>query len=129
MNTKITAVDILHDVGHSLNLPIDKGQIVGAYVQGIGWLCTEELKWNDKGHLITTGPATYKIPAIGDIPATFNVEIQQQFKAQEETIFRSKAVGEPPFMLANSAWLAIKDAIYNSRKDGRIIKTQRSRNL
>ena len=119
---KITAVDILHDVGNSLNKAIDKGQIVGAYIQGIGWLCTEELKWDDKGRLTTTGPATYKIPSIGDTPKHLNVEIQNKYEPQEDTIFKSKAVGEPPFMLAISSWLAIKDAIYNARQDKKAAK-------
>ena len=114
---KITAVDILHDVGASLNPAIDMGQIVGAYIQGMGWLCSEELKWDDSGVLLTTGASTYKIPAIGDTPEHFEVKIKPNISNHENTIHKSKAVGEPPLMLAISTWLAIKNAIYNTDKD------------
>ncbi len=114
---KILAVDILHDVGASLNPAIDIGQIVGAYIQGMGWLCSEELKWNDSGVLLTTGASTYKIPAIGDTPEHFEVKIKPNISNHENTIHKSKAVGEPPLMLAISTWLAIKNAIYNADKD------------
>jgi len=111
---KLLAVDILHDVGASLNPAIDMGQIVGGYIQGMGWLCSEELKWNDSGVLLTTGASTYKIPAIGDTPEHFNVKIKPNISNHENTIHKSKAVGEPPLMLAISTWLAIKNAIYNA---------------
>jgi xanthine dehydrogenase large subunit len=108
---KVKRVDILHDVGDSLNPAIDLGQIEGAFVQGMGWLTTEELIWNEKGRLMTNGPATYKIPAIADMPETFNVELLQNEPNREATIYNSKAVGEPPFMLAISVWSALRDAV------------------
>ena len=111
---KLLAVDILHDVGASLNPAIDMGQIVGGYIQGMGWLCSEELKWNDSGVLLTTGASTYKIPAIGDTPEHFKVKIKPNISNHENTIHKSKAFGEPPLMLAISTWLAIKNAIYNA---------------
>jgi xanthine dehydrogenase large subunit len=108
---KVTRVDILHDVGHSLNPAIDIGQIEGGFVQGMGWLTTEELMWNDQGRLLTTGPATYKIPAVADMPEVFNVELMPDEPNREATIYNSKAVGEPPFMLAISVWSALRDAV------------------
>ena len=113
---KLLAVDILHDVGASLNPAIDTGQIVGGYIQGMGWLCSEELKWSDSGVLLTTGASTYKIPAIGDTPEHFEVKIKPNISNHENTIHKSKAVGEPPLMLAISTWLAIKNAIFNADK-------------
>ena len=106
----VDSVDILHDVGNSLNPAIDKGQIEGAFIQGMGWLTTEDLKWNSQGKLISENMATYKIPAIGDTPKTFNVSLYNKPNA-EDSIYHSKAVGEPPFMLAISVWCALKDAI------------------
>ena len=116
---KLLAVDILHDVGASLNPAIDMGQIVGGFIQGMGWLCSEELKWNDSGVLLTTGASTYKIPAIGDTPGHFNVVIKPNISNHENTIHKSKAVGEPPLMLAISTWLAIKNAIFNADKNNK----------
>tara|TARA_R110002060_G_scaffold67887_1_gene76544 strand:- start:1418 stop:3772 length:2355 start_codon:yes stop_codon:yes gene_type:complete len=107
---KVERVDILHDVGRSLNPAIDIGQIEGGFIQGMGWLTTEDLKWDDRGRLISNNPATYKIPAIGDTPEVFNVDLYPRDN-DEDSIYHSKAVGEPPFMLANSVWCAIKDAI------------------
>lgn len=107
---KVLRADILHDVGRSLNPAIDIGQIEGGYIQGMGWLTTEELKWDAKGRLLTTGPATYKIPAISDLPKTMNISLYAEDNA-EDTIYYSKAVGEPPFMLAISVWAALRDAI------------------
>ncbi len=109
--TRILRTDILHDVGRSINPAIDLGQIEGGFVQGLGWLTHEELKWDEKGQLLTDGPATYKIPAIGDMPDVFNVELLADSPNAEATIFHSKAVGEPPLMLAISAFAAIRDAI------------------
>ena len=109
--SRLVRTDILHDVGRSLNPAIDKGQIEGAFIQGMGWLTTEELKWNDQGRLTTNGPATYKIPAVGDAPFEFNVNLLKDRPNGEETIYRSKAVGEPPFMLGISVWSAIRDAV------------------
>jgi xanthine dehydrogenase molybdopterin binding subunit len=107
---KILRTDILHDVGDSLNPHIDLGQIQGGFVQGIGWCTTEECKWDKKGHLLNHSPDTYKIPAISDIPEDFRVELLKN-KPNPNAIRKSKAVGEPPLMLAISVWLAIKDAI------------------
>jgi xanthine dehydrogenase large subunit len=109
--SRLVRTDILHDVGRSLNPAIDKGQIEGAFIQGMGWLTTEELKWNDDGRLLTNGPATYKIPAVGDTPFEFNVNLLEDRPNREETIYRSKAVGEPPFMLGISVFSAIRDAV------------------
>ncbi|MFH1321249.1 MAG: xanthine dehydrogenase molybdopterin binding subunit [Bacteroidota bacterium] len=103
-------IDILHDVGESLNPGIDMGQIEGGYIQGVGWCTTEECKWDEKGNLLNHSPDTYKIPAIQDIPEDFRVEILKGVP-NPNTIRSSKAVGEPPLMLAFSCWLAIKDAI------------------
>lgn len=109
--SRLVRTDILHDVGRSLNPAIDKGQIEGAFIQGMGWLTTEELKWNEQGRLVSNGPATYKIPAVGDTPFEFNVNLLADKPNREETIYRSKAVGEPPFMLGISVWSAIRDAV------------------
>jgi xanthine dehydrogenase large subunit len=108
---RVSRVDICHDVGRSLNPALDLGQIEGGFIQGMGWLTTEELAWSDEGKLLTVGPATYKIPAIGDTPTQFNVELLPDSPNAEATIFRSKAVGEPPLMLAISVWSALRDAI------------------
>ncbi|MZR31330.1 xanthine dehydrogenase molybdopterin binding subunit [Sneathiella litorea] len=108
---KVVAVDILHDAGKSLNPAVDLGQIEGGYIQGMGWLTTEELYYDSNGILKTHAPSTYKIPACSDRPAVFNMKIFERGENVEETIFRSKAVGEPPLMLAISAFNAIADAI------------------
>ncbi|SDG60220.1 xanthine dehydrogenase molybdopterin binding subunit [Alloyangia pacifica] len=107
---RILRTDILHDCGASLNPALDIGQIEGGYVQGAGWLTTEELVWDDKGALRTHAPSTYKIPACSDRPEVFNVALWDG-RNVEETIYRSKAVGEPPFMLGISAFLALSDAV------------------
>lgn len=103
-------VDIVHDVGDSINPAIDIGQIEGAFVQGLGWCTTEEIKWDERGNLLTHSPDTYKIPTICDVPKDFRVSLLEG-APNPNTIRRSKAVGEPPFMLALSAWLALKDAV------------------
>ncbi|GAB4449231.1 MAG: xanthine dehydrogenase molybdopterin binding subunit [Bacteroidales bacterium] len=102
--------DIIHDVGNSILKGIDIGQVQGAFIQGVGWVTNEELKWNKEGYLLTHSPDTYKIPTVSDIPKVFNVELLEN-APNVGTIRQSKAVGEPPFMLAFSVWLAIKDAI------------------
>ncbi|WP_373356155.1 xanthine dehydrogenase molybdopterin binding subunit [Pseudoroseicyclus sp. CXY001] len=107
---RILRADILHDVGASLNPAIDIGQIEGAYVQGAGWLTMEELVWDQKGRLRTHAPSTYKIPACSDRPKVFNVALYAG-ENRAETIYRSKAVGEPPFMLGISNFLALADAV------------------
>jgi xanthine dehydrogenase large subunit len=107
---RILRTDILHDCGKSLNPAIDIGQIEGGYVQGAGWLTTEELVWDDKGRLRTHAPSTYKIPAVGDVPPIFNVALWDNAN-REDTIYRSKAVGEPPFMHGISTLMALSDAV------------------
>lgn len=108
---KLLRADILQDVGKSLNPALDIGQIEGAYIQGMGWLTTEELVWDEKGKLLSNGPATYKIPAISDAPAEFNVALLEDSPNEEASIYHSKAVGEPPLMLGISVWSAIRDAV------------------
>ncbi|HPH13414.1 MAG TPA: xanthine dehydrogenase molybdopterin binding subunit [Burkholderiaceae bacterium] len=112
--SRVLQVDILHDVGRSINPAIDIGQIEGGFVQGMGWLTTEQLVWNDKGHLSTHAPSTYKIPATGDIPAHFKVNLWPE-PNREDNVFGSKAVGEPPFMLAISVYEALRDAVAQAR--------------
>ncbi len=107
---KLLRTDILQGVGDSINEGIDRGQIEGGFVQGIGWCTTEEIKWDNVGKLMMDSPDKYKIPTINDIPADFRVELLKN-TPNPGTILRSKAVGEPPLMLAFSVWLAIKDAI------------------
>ncbi|MFT8423448.1 MAG: molybdopterin cofactor-binding domain-containing protein, partial [Gluconacetobacter sp.] len=108
---RIERVDILHDAGQSLNPAIDIGQVEGAFVQGAGWLTTEELVWDDSGRLRTHAPSTYKIPACSDRPGIFNVALLERAPNREETIFRSKAVGEPPFVHGVAVLHAISDAL------------------
>ncbi len=108
---KVTRVDILHDVGKSLNEAIDKGQIEGGFVQGMGWLTTEELVFDHEGRLRTHAPSTYKIPAASDVPEDFRVALYDSPGNKADTIYRSKAVGEPPLMLAVSVWCAVLNAI------------------
>ena len=107
---RILRTDILHDTGASLNPALDIGQIEGGYVQGAGWLTTEELVWDERGRLRTHAPSTYKIPACSDRPPVFNVALWGQDN-REDTVGRSKAVGEPPFMLGISALMALSDAV------------------
>jgi xanthine dehydrogenase small subunit len=107
---RVLRVDILHDVGDSVNAGINRGQIEGGFVQGMGWLTAEELLWNDKGVLLTHSPDTYKIPSIGDTPKIFNVTLLPN-ATQKGVVHGSKAVGEPPFMLAISVREAIRDAV------------------
>ncbi|HZH53301.1 MAG TPA: xanthine dehydrogenase molybdopterin binding subunit [Microvirga sp.] len=109
---RVLRVDILHDVGKSLNPAIDIGQIEGGFVQGMGWLTTEELVFDSEGRLLTHAPSTYKIPVASDVPADFRVALYPNAN-REETIYRSKAVGEPPLMLANSVFCALADAVHS----------------
>jgi xanthine dehydrogenase large subunit len=109
---RVTRVDILHDVGKSLNPAIDIGQIEGGFVQGMGWLTTEELVFDAEGRLLTHAPSTYKIPVASDVPEDFRVALFPN-ENREETIYRSKAVGEPPLMLANSVFCALTDAVHS----------------
>lgn len=119
---RMDRVDILHDCGESLNPAIDMGQVEGGFIQGAGWLTTEELKWRPDGALATHAPATYKIPTSRDVPRDFRVRLLEGARNKEKTIYRSKAVGEPPLMLALSVFLAIRDAVsacseYRGRPD------------
>jgi xanthine dehydrogenase large subunit len=114
---RLRQVDILHDAGRSLNPAIDMGQIEGGFVQGMGWLTTEELWWDSKGSLRTYAPSTYKIPVSSDVPLVFNVRIWQDGENREPTIHRSKAVGEPPLMLAIAVHCAINHAIASVSPD------------
>ncbi|MDX1404923.1 MAG: xanthine dehydrogenase molybdopterin binding subunit [Woeseiaceae bacterium] len=108
---RVLRVDILHDCGKSLNPAIDMGQIEGGFVQGVGWLTSEELWWNENGELKTHAPSTYKIPTSSDLPVDFRVRMLESAANREETIHRSKAVGEPPLMLSLSVFHAIRDAV------------------
>ena len=108
---KIDRVDILHDVGSSINPALDIGQIEGGFVQGMGWLTTEELVYDDEGRLRTHAPSTYKIPTCSDVPADFRTALFASKGNRRKTIYRSKAVGEPPLMLALSVFSAIFHAV------------------
>jgi xanthine dehydrogenase large subunit len=108
---RVSRVDILHDCGRSLNPAIDLGQVEGGFVQGMGWLTSEELWWDAKGRLMTHAPSTYKIPACSDVPADFRVALYEGGGNREDTIYRSKAVGEPPLMLGIAVFHALKDAV------------------
>ena len=116
----LKAVDIVHDVGTSINPAIDRGQVEGAYIQGMGWLTMEECIWDKKGKLLTHGPSTYKIPVAGDVPEHFNVTL---FKGKniKPTPFNSKATGEPPLMLGLSAFFALRDAVSASAHHQRVV--------
>jgi xanthine dehydrogenase large subunit len=107
----VDRVDILHDVGRSLNPAVDLGQVEGGFIQGMGWLTTEELVWDQKGQLRTHAPSTYKIPLASDVPPVFNVRLAEWSVNREPTIGRSKAVGEPPLMLAMSVVEALSMAV------------------
>ena len=109
--SRILQADIIQDCGNSLNENIDIGQIEGGFIQGLGWLTCEELHFSQDGKLLTTGPSTYKLPGSRDAPPKFKVKLLENADNDEKTIFRSKAVGEPPILLAISHFLALKDAI------------------
>jgi xanthine dehydrogenase large subunit len=115
---RLRRADILHDCGQSLNPALDLGQIEGGFVQGMGWLTTEELWWDQAGRLRTHAPSTYKIPACSDVPAEFNVAIYAAGRNAEDAIYRSKAVGEPPLMLGIAVFHALKDAVAAVAADG-----------
>ncbi|MFQ5784143.1 MAG: xanthine dehydrogenase molybdopterin binding subunit [Alphaproteobacteria bacterium] len=108
---RVSRVDILHDAGRSINPAVDLGQVEGGFVQGMGWLTSEELWWDAAGRLMTHAPSTYKIPACSDLPADFRVRLLESGRNREDVVHRSKAVGEPPLMLAISVFMALKDAI------------------
>lgn len=115
---RILRTDILHDVGKSLNPALDIGQIEGGFVQGAGWLTTEELVWNDEGRLLTHAPSTYKIPACSDRPIDFRVALFAEGENSEDTIHKSKAVGEPPLMLGISVLMALSHALQSGDESG-----------
>ncbi len=109
--TRLLRADMLHDAGRSLNPAIDLGQVEGGFIQGMGWLTCEELRWDERGRLTTHAPSTYKIPVASDVPADFRVQLWARGENVEDSVHRSKAVGEPPLMLAISVFHAIRDAI------------------
>jgi xanthine dehydrogenase large subunit len=117
----LKAVDIVHDVGRSINPALDKGQIEGAYIQGMGWLTMEECIWDKKGKLLTHGPSTYKIPVAGDVPEHFNVSLFDNVNLKP-TPFQSKATGEPPLMLGLSSFFALKDAVAASADHKAVVR-------
>ncbi len=119
--SRVLKVDILHDVGRSINPALDIGQIEGGFVQGMGWLTTEELVWNAQGVLSTHAPSTYKIPTAGDVPEHFKIDLWPEPNT-EDNVFGSKAVGEPPFMLAISVFEALRDAVAQARGDGAVVR-------
>jgi xanthine dehydrogenase large subunit len=108
-------------VGRSINPALDIGQIEGGFVQGMGWLTTEQLVWNDQGALSTHAPSTYKIPTTGDVPDHFKIDLWPE-PNREDNVFGSKAVGEPPFMLAISVFEALRDAVAQARGDGLAVR-------
>jgi xanthine dehydrogenase large subunit len=109
--SRLLRADILHDAGRSLNPAIDRGQIEGGFIQGMGWLTMEQVVWDDSGRLLTHAPSTYKIPVAGDCPPVFNVSLWEKGENVREVAHRSKAVGEPPLMLALSVFHALYDAV------------------
>jgi xanthine dehydrogenase large subunit len=119
--SRLLRVDILHDVGKSLNPAIDMGQIEGGFLQGVGWLTSEELWWDAKGRLSTHAPSTYKIPSVGDWPPIANIRLFADHPNHEDAIYQSKAVGEPPLMLAISALLAIRHAVAGCGPQGAVV--------
>jgi xanthine dehydrogenase large subunit len=117
----IRRVDIVHDVGNSISPMIDRGQVEGAFIQGLGWLTMEELTWNAQGALTSSGASTYKLPSLGECPAVFNVELLTR-AAEPGVVMGSKAVGEPPFMLAFSVREALRAAVAAFGAPGRVIE-------
>jgi xanthine dehydrogenase large subunit len=107
---RVSRADLLIDIGRSINPGVDRGQIVGGYIQGMGWVTAEALVYDDKGDLLSHSPTTYKIPAITDVPEVFNVATFDN-NDNVRNVYRSKAVGEPPLMLAISVWAAVKNAL------------------
>ncbi len=119
--SRVLAVDILHDVGTPINPAIDIGQIEGGFIQGVGWLTTEQLVWNAQGKLATHAPSTYKIPATGDVPEHLRVDLWPE-PNREDNVGGSKAVGEPPFMLGISVWEALREAVASTAPAGQPVK-------
>jgi len=113
----VTRVDLIMDAGRPLNPGIDRGQIVGGFVQGMGWVTGEQLVYGPNGQLLSNSPTTYKIPNISDLPPIFNVRFFDN-PDSEVSLYRSKAVGEPPLILGLSVWLAVKDALRSLSTNG-----------
>ena len=113
--SRLLRADLLHDVGRSLNPAIDRGQVEGGFIQGMGWLTMEELVWDARGRLLTHAPSTYKIPVASDAPPVFNTWLWERGENVRDVAHRSKAVGEPPLMLALSVFHAIQDAVGATR--------------
>ena len=113
---RVLRADLLHDVGASINPALDIGQVEGGFIQGMGWLTTEELVYDAKGRLTTHAPATYKIPVASDVPAVFNTRLHMRGNPTP-SVYRSKAVGEPPLMLAISVYAAILDAVHATKPE------------
>ncbi|TWT97893.1 Aldehyde oxidoreductase [Botrimarina colliarenosi] len=111
--------DVLMDIGRSINPGVDRGQVIGGFIQGVGWVTNEELRYNDAGHLLSTGPTTYKIPNVTDLPRVLNVDFIDNPKHQKN-VRQSKAVGEPPLMLGICAWMAAKNALQSLAGDKRV---------
>jgi xanthine dehydrogenase large subunit len=107
---RLCRTDILQDVGDSISPVIDRGQVEGGFLQGVGWLTLEELVWDAEGRLATSGASTYKLPSWSEVPEVFNVEFLER-ATQANVVFGSKAVGEPPLMLAISVREALRDAV------------------
>jgi xanthine dehydrogenase large subunit len=107
---RVPRVDLLIDIGQSINPGVDRGQVIGGFIQGMGWVTAEELRYDDAGRLLSHSPTTYKIPAVTDVPDVFNVHFFEN-DDNIETVARSKAVGEPPLMLALSVWAAVWHAL------------------
>jgi xanthine dehydrogenase large subunit len=107
---RVPRVELLIDIGRSINPGVDRGQITGGFIQGLGWVTTEELRYDKHGRLLSYSPTTYKIPAVTDVPEIFNVDLFDNAD-NVETVARSKAVGEPPLMLGISVWAAVKHAL------------------
>jgi xanthine dehydrogenase large subunit len=112
---KLLQADILMDLGRAINPGIDEGQVSGAFIQGMGWVTTEKLFYNQEGKLLSHSPTTYKIPNIQDIPRVFNIHFLEN-DTNDRNVVKSKAVGEPPLLLGSSVWLAIKNAISYKQK-------------
>src|SRR5207302_8257456 len=109
-DVKVTRVDMLVDFGRSINPGIDKGQAVGGFVQGMGWVTTEDLRYSEAGELLSHSPTTYKVPNVSDLPPIFNVDFLDN-PENRLNIYGSKAVGEPPLLLGVSVWAAVKHAL------------------
>jgi xanthine dehydrogenase large subunit len=113
---KLERTDLLLDIGESINPGVDRGQIIGGFIQGVGWVTNEDLRYSDKGELLSYSPTTYKIPNIQDLPEIFNVDTIEN-PLHKINVRRSKAVGEPPLMLCLSVWIAVKHALSAVRND------------